>query len=94
MVGERIAPADRQQGVGLERAWRLGPGFLVHDGSLAARWRLFASEWRFGGSAAFTPAAAVTVNPLTSNGNRFEMQALIEPAASGRAIHQYRGGFA
>jgi hypothetical protein len=62
---------------------------------MTARWRLFASEWRFGGPGAFTPAAAVTVNPLTSNGNRFEMQVLIEPAATGRrAIHQYGGGFA
>jgi hypothetical protein len=61
---------------------------------MTARGRLFASEWRFGGPGAFTPATAVTVNPLTSNGNRFEMQVLTEPAASGRAIHQYGGGFA
>jgi hypothetical protein len=51
---------------------------------------VFASEWRFG-DAAHYPAAAVTVNPLTSNGNRFEMQVLID--LPHRRLHHYGGGF-
>src|SRR5262249_60293479 len=74
--GERGAPAGREQGIGLELARRLGAGLLVHDGSSQVGEPVLTWPGICG-----TPA---TVNPLTSNGNRFEMRPAITPAGTGR----------